>query len=430
MTNLLLYGIQIVTESDPSYVRRNHRKRQHVLEKTKMKLGRMMNTYLFLLLMVVTFIPIGIEGCPISSTAEGTRSFTVLQEQTQPLKSESIEFNKNITLQGDSVINITGLLQLENATVPSMYLGERYQFNSTITLQSWGPYVDRIYKIRFILHLLAEGANVLNSVERDTFAEIHALNYTIHLTVFFIISKEEIPDPAKIVTAAIVLACEEGRAPIRTDAETEEELIQFPLDLTEGPSLVETSPTFTLGEVQGVDGTLLRVSGNITVEEADPPFWYYDQAYTIQIELEVLEWGWDVRGTVRRIHDIQVTMNFIGEGGVRVHTTSTSTEPSEIVAVNAPVTHEFTYSVSKQDINSLNKVILSFQLRFQEEILDQDDETTKELTRFPLELKEIPPKERKIAPWMIYGGAAVLIVVIGIVALKWFRKRQEDYWFK
>lgn len=394
-----------------------------------MRLGRMVNAYLFVLLMVVTFIPKGIEGCPISSTAVGTQAFTILQEQSQPLKSESIEFDKNVTLQGGSVINVTGLLQLENATVPRMYFGERYQFNSTITLHSWGSNVDRIYKIRFILRLIGEGANVLNSVERETFAEIHKLNNTIHLTVFFIISKEEIPDPAKIVTAAIVLACEEGRT-IRTDAETEEELIQFPLDLTEGPSLVETRPTFTLGEVQGVDGSLLRVSGNITVEEADPPFWYYDQAYTIQIELEVLEWGWDARGSVRRIHDIQVTMNFIGEGGVRVHTTSTSTEPSEIVAVNAPVTHEFTYSVSKQDIDSMNKVILSFQLRFQEEILDQDDETTKELARFPLELKEIPPKERKIAPWMIYGGAAVLIVVIGIAALKWFRKRQEDYWFK
>ncbi len=394
-----------------------------------MKLGRMMNTYLFLLLMVVTFIPNGIERCPISSTAEGTRSFTVLQEQTQPLKSDSIEFNKNVTLQGDSVINITGLLQLENATVPRMFIGERYQFNSNITLQSWGPNVDRIYKIQFILRLLTEGANVLNSVERDTFAEIHKLNYTIHLTVFFTISKEEIPDPSKIVTAAIVLACEEGRTS-RMDAKTEEELIQFPLDLTDGPSLVETSPTFTFSEVQGIDGTLLRVSGNITVEEADPPFWYYDQAYIIQIELEVLEWGWDARGSVRNINDIQVLLNFIGEGGIQMHSTSISTEPSEIVALNAPVIHEFAYSVSKQDIDSLDKVIFSFQIYFQEEILDQVDETTKELARFSLELKEMPPKERKIAPWMIYSGAAVLIIGIGIIGLKWFRKRQEDYWFK
>jgi len=394
-----------------------------------MRLGRMVNAYLFVLLMVVTFIPKGIEGCPISSTAVGTQAFTILQEQSQPLKSESIEFDKNVTLQGGSVINVTGLLQLENATVPHMYFGERYQFNSTITLQSWGSNVDRIYKIRFILRLIGEGANVLNSVERETFAEIHELNNTIHLTVFFIISKEEIPDPAKIVTAAVVLACEEGRT-IRTDAETEEKLIQFPLDLTEGLSLVETRPTFTFSEVQGVDGTLLRVSGSITVEKADQPFWYYDQAYTIQIELEVLEWGWDARGSVRRIHDIQVSLIFIGEGGVHVHSTSISTEPSEIVALNAPVIHEFAYSVSKQDINSLNKVILSFQIRFQEEIFDQDDETTKELARFSLGLKEMPPKERKIAPWMIYGGAAVLIVVIGIIGLKWFRKRQEDYWYK
>ncbi|MFQ6124718.1 MAG: hypothetical protein ACE5R6_08955 [Candidatus Heimdallarchaeota archaeon] len=395
-----------------------------------MRLGRIGNVYLFLLLIVITFTPKGIEGCPNSSPTVGTRSFTILQEQTQSLKSESIEFNKNITLQGGSVINVTGLLQLENATVPRMNIGERYPFNSTITLLSWGSNVDRLYKIRFILHLLAEGANVLSSVERETFAEIHDLNYTIHLTVFFIILNEEVPDPAKIVTAALILACEEGRAPIRTDAKTEVELIQFPLDLTEGPSLVETSPTFTFNQVQGIDGTLLRVSGNIAVEKADPPFWYYDQTYTIHIELEVLKWGWDARGPVRRIHDIQVSLNFIGEGGVRVHSMSTSTEPSEIVALNAPVIHEFAYSVSKLDIDSLSKVILSFQIRFQEEILDQDDETTKELTRFSLELKEMPPKERKIAPWMIYGGASVLIVVIGIIGLKWFRKRQEDYWFK
>ena len=61
-------------------------------------------------------------------------------------------------------------------------------------------------------------------------------------------------------------------------------------------------------------------------------------------------------------------MDFIGEGGVSIHSTDTLTDPEEIVALNAPINHNFDVSISKQNANSLNSVTLTLQVSFIEEI--------------------------------------------------------------
>ncbi len=345
--------------------------------------------YLLLLFVVIWSRPNAI-GTYTMSSEPNSHSLTAI-----PKSADFTGFNQNVTLDGNSIANITGSLQLENTTSPTMYIGKRYLLNATITVQSWGTDVDRIYDIKFILQLLDTGSNILNSLERETYTEINynALNQSVHTVVIFTISKEDIQTPEMVVAAKTVLFWKEGRGPLRLDAETETELNQFDLDIIEGPSQVKSSPEFVLDGIQAKDGTKLRISVNISTEMMDNSFWYFGTLYPISIEIEVLEWGWDARGQVQRLHDISLILEFIGEGGVSVHTISIPTDPSEIIVINAPIVHQFSYSISEQDIKSLTDVTLSVQLQFNEELIDREekshqDETHLDLSRYLLTIQE------------------------------------------
>ena len=343
--------------------------------------------YLLLLFVVIWSRPNAI-GTYTMSSEPNSHSLTAI-----PKSADFTGFNQNVTLDGKSIANITGSLQLENTTSPTMYFGKRYLLNATITVQSWGSDVDRIYDIKFILQLLDTGSNILNSLERETYTEIKALNQSVHTVVIFTISKEDIQTPEMVVAAKTVLFWEEGREPFRIDAKTETELNQFVLGITEGPSQVKSSPEFVLDGIQAKDGTNLRISVNISTEMMDNSFWYFGTLYPISIEIEVLEWGWDARGQVQRLHDISLILEFIGEGGVSVHTISMPTDPSEIIVIHAPIVHQFSYSISEQDIKSLTDVTLSVQLQFKEELIDREekshqDETQLDLSRFLLTIQE------------------------------------------
>jgi len=343
--------------------------------------------------MVLAFRFNPVAGEVIPPVATKTNARTILQEQNQTASIDFVEFNETLTLDGGSVVNVSGQFKHENNTVPLIYLEKRYLLNATITPLSWGSFVDRVHEIRFKLNLMDEGANIVSSFERQTFVENHELNNSVHTTVFFTIPHEDLPEIGDISTAAIFLVIAEGKGSWRVDVETEKEIIQFPLDLIEGPSLTETSPDFALDKFQSVDGTVLRVSGNITVEDSDPALWYYGTLYAISLTIEVLEWGWDARGTVNRIHDMEITLEFIGDGGVSVHSLTVPIDPSEIIIINAPIVHNIAYSVSEQDIKGIGEVSLSLYLRFKEELIDREgkthqDDTYQELTKFPLNLIE------------------------------------------
>lgn len=354
---------------------------------------RKISPYLIFLLIVLTFRPNTVVGGAITPAETQAHAFTTQQEQNQTASTEFVTFNETLTLDGGSSLNVSGQFKHENNTVPLIYLDKRYPLNATITPQSWGSFVDRVHEIRFRIHLMDEGSNTVSLFERQTFVENRELNNSIHTTVFFTIPHEEIPEFGDITSAAILIVIAEGKGSWRVDVETEKVLIQFPLDLIEGPSLTETSPDFALNKFQSVDGTVLRVSGNITVEDSDPALWYYGTLYAISLTIEVLEWGWDARGTVNRIHDMEIALEFIGVGGISVHSLTVPVEPSEIIVVNAPITHSIAYSVSEQDIKGLDEVFFSLYLRFKEELMDRDgkthhDETYQELTKFPLNLIE------------------------------------------
>jgi hypothetical protein len=188
------------------------------------------------------------------------------------------------------------------------------------------------------------------------------------------------------------------------------------------------NPNFAL-DIEGRDETLLRITGNVSTEVGAAPCWYYGEEYSIQIELEVLQWGWDISGSVQRIRNIQLTLEFIGEGGVPVHSISTTTDPSEILVKNSPILHEFRYSVSRINVNSLNEVIFSLSLDFTEELPSQSEKTVQKLTEFTLELKEKPENQIDTDMLLRYGGFAILIAVIVFVGRKLLQNRQDD-WYK
>ena len=174
--------------------------------------SKKISPYLLLLLVVIWSRPNAIGMYTMSSESINSHSLTSI-----PKSADITGFNQNVTLDGNSIANITGSLLLENTTSPTMYFGKRYLLNATITVQSWGTDVDRIYDIKFILQLLDTGSNILNSLERETYTEIKALNQSVNTVVIFSISKEDIQTPEMVVAAKTVIFWKEGREPLRRD---------------------------------------------------------------------------------------------------------------------------------------------------------------------------------------------------------------------
>jgi hypothetical protein len=93
------------------------------------------------------------------------------------------------------------------------------------------------------------------------------------------------------------------------------------------------------------------------------------------------------------------------------------------------VLHEFRYSVSRINVNSLNEVIFSLSLDFTEVLPGQSEKTEQELTHFTLDLKEKPNDQADIDILLRYGGFGILIAVIVFVGRKLLQNRRDD-WYK